>query len=126
MNRQTTTVGDLELRIRAFAEARAWGKFHTPRNLILALVGETGELAAEFQWLGVGQDERVEISEGKLAAIGAELADVLTYLIRLADVLEIDLVEQVLAKLLLNEERYPVHLASGSSIKYTELGRERG
>lgn len=107
-------VARLQQAIAAFVEAREWGQFHTPRNLILALVGEVGELAAEVQW----------VSESDVAgseALEMELADVAIYLLRLADVLGVDIVAAVEAKLRVNEGRYPVAQARGNTMKYTDL-----
>ena len=107
-------VARLQQAIAAFVEAREWGQFHTPRNLILALVGEVGELAAEVQW----------VSESDVAgseALEMELADVAIYLLRLADVLGVDIVAAVEAKLQVNEGRYPVAQARGNAMKYTDL-----
>jgi len=106
--------------VRDFAERREWGQFHTPRNLILALVGEVGELAAEVQWLPHGSSLELLEDVEKRDAVAAEMADVLNYLLRLSDVLQIDLVAALEAKLALNETRYPVDKARGSSDKYTK------
>lgn len=111
---------DLIARIRDFADARDWDQFHTVRNLILALTGEVGELAAEIQWI---PDDAIDsLSQEKKAALRAELADVATYVLRLSDVLSIDLAAAIIDKLALNESRYPIDKARGSAAKYTELG----
>ncbi len=125
MNRVFSVDGieDLTRVIRTFADDREWAQFHTVRNLVLALVGEVGELAAEVQWV---PDEAVTemLSEPqKKAAVESEIADVAIYALRLADVLGIDLEEAIRRKLVLNEQRYPVEKARGSSRKYTELGQ---
>jgi len=107
-------------RVRAFAEARDWTQFHTVRNLILALVGEVGELAAEIQWIG---DDGISVAlrdPAKRETVSAELADVFNYLLRIADVLEVDLGSALLEKLEVNEKRYPRDKARGSSAKYTD------
>src|SRR6266508_1517047 len=86
-------------RIRAFTDERDWAKFHDPKSLVLALVGEVGELAELFQWLPADQAlERVSAAPLR-GRVGEELADVLAYLVRLADVLDIDLAEVTRAKL---------------------------
>ena len=97
-------LADLTNRMRAFTEARDWGRFHDLKSLTLALAGEVGEVAELVQWLpaAAAPDDRLK---GRL---GDELADVLLYLVRLADVLGIDLGEAALKKLALNEERFPV------------------
>jgi len=112
-------LGDLTGLVRDFARIRDWDRFHSPRNLLLALVGEVGELAAEFQWI---DDEAVAqqlTKEQMRSGVGSELADILSYLLRLADVLGIDLVAEFKAKIILNESRYPVNRSKGSSAKYT-------
>jgi NTP pyrophosphatase (non-canonical NTP hydrolase) len=98
---------DLASLLRAFAQARDWEQYHTPKNLAMALAGETGELLACFQWLTPGESARVMHDATTAAAVESELADVLQYLIRLADVLEVDLAEAVRKKARLNEERFP-------------------
>ncbi len=112
----------LTLEIREFAEARDWAQFHSLRNLVLALTGEVGELAAEVQWISDKDAEVGSLETSKMAAIEAELADVATYVLRLSDVLGIDLAKAVRNKLKLNESRYPVDKSRGNSLKYTELG----
>ena len=114
-----SSVAELTQRVREFAAEREWEQFHSPRNLLLALVGEVGELAAEFQW---ASDDRLksDLSDSqKMSAIESELADVFNYLLRLADVLEVDLGAALKNKLDINALRYPVDRAKGSSQKYT-------
>ena len=112
-------VSDLAALVRTFAEERDWQQFHLPRNLLLALVGEVGELAAEFQW--IVDDNVVNVLEDpeKREAVGSELADVFIYLLRLADVTGIDLATELTKKIAINEIRYPVEKSRGSSAKYT-------
>lgn len=114
-----SSVVELTTLVRSFAESRDWQQFHTARNLVLALVGETGELAAEFQWIS---DDNIvnamQVAE-KREAVGSELADVFIYLLRLADVTGIDLSEELKKKIAINEKRYPVDKAKGSAAKYT-------
>ena len=113
---------DLRTRIAEFAEAREWGPFHTPRNLILALSGEVGELAAIVQWLTDEQVERGLAAESKTRSqLSDEMADVFIYLLRLADVCGIDVVREAFEKIDRNEYRYPQDLVRGSAVKYTEL-----
>lgn len=92
--------------IRNFAKARDWEKFHTPKNLAMAIAGEAGELAAEFQWLTAQESELNSLSEEKLRAIRLEMADVQIYLYRLADVLNIDISDAVWEKLEINKRRF--------------------
>jgi NTP pyrophosphatase (non-canonical NTP hydrolase) len=105
-------------RLREFAAARDWDQFHSPKNLAMALVAEAGELAAEFQWLTQAQSRAPD--EQQLARIRAESADVLIYLIRLADKLGYDLLAAAQAKIAENERRYPAEKVRGSARKYSE------
>lgn len=106
-------------RLGEFARDRDWDQFHSVRNLILALVGEAGELAAEVQWVSDTEMESYLADPTKRSAVASEMADILNYLVRLADKLNIDLVAEALKKIDLNEDRYPAEKARGSSAKYT-------
>ena len=97
---------ELILSIRNFAIARNWEQFHTPKNLAMAITGEAGELASEFQWLKGEESIRAALSQEKLEAIAMEIADVQIYLLRLADVLGIDVPESVRKKIEINESRF--------------------
>lgn len=105
--------------LRNFAAAREWERFHSPKNLAVALSVEAGELLEHFQW--ISDEESSAIAPNTIERIEEEVADVLLYLIRLADVLNIDLVEAAEHKLAVNETRYPVEKSRGTSKKYTEL-----
>jgi NTP pyrophosphatase (non-canonical NTP hydrolase) len=112
-------LGALRERLRRFAAERDWDQFHTPKNLALAVSVEAGELLECFQWLpDTASGDAIERRRG---AIEAECADVLLYLIRLADRLDFDLLAAAARKLEVNAERYPVAKARGNSRKYTEL-----
>lgn len=95
---------DLRERVRKFAEDRSWEKFHTPKNLAMAVAGEAGELVAEFQWLT--PEESAALTPEQLKAVEMEIADVLIYLVRLSDVLGIDAYKAALAKIEINEGRF--------------------
>ena len=97
---------ELQARIREFARERDWEQFHTPKNLAMALSGEVGELLEIFQWLTPEQSEAV-MTGGRASDVEDELADVLIYLLRLTDVLGVDLAAAATAKLTRNERRYP-------------------
>ena len=97
---------ELKKEIRAFADARNWEQFHTPKNLSMAVAGEAGELVAEFQWLTPEQSMRSSMSSEKLNDVELEIADVAIYLIRLADVLGVNLAEVVRKKIAINESRF--------------------
>ena len=92
--------------VRNFAKSRDWEKFHTPKNLAMAIAGEAGELAAEFQWLTAEESKREVLSEEKLRDIRLEMADVQIYLYRLADVLKIDISDAVREKMEINKHRF--------------------
>ena len=109
---------DLAQRLRQFAAIRDWDQFHPPKNLAMALVAEAGELAAEFQWLTEAQSRAPGAEQ--LARIRSESADVLIYLVRLADKLGFDLLAAADAKIEENERRYPADKVRGSSRKYSE------
>jgi dCTP diphosphatase len=96
----------LAAEIKKFADARDWEQFHTPKNLSMAVAGEAGELVAEFQWLTSEQSMRSKMSPEKLKDVELEIADVAIYLIRLADVLDVDISEVVKKKLAINESRF--------------------
>jgi len=105
--------------LRRFAGERHWDQFHSPKNLATALAVEAAELLEHFQWLTDAQSEtlRPEVRE----QVTLEIADVFLYLVRLADKLDVDLIEAARRKLAINAEKYPVARARGSAKKYTEL-----
>jgi NTP pyrophosphatase (non-canonical NTP hydrolase) len=112
-----SSITDLTERVREFAQLRSWEQFHTPKNLAMALAGEVGELLAELQWLTPEQSAAV-MADGELGPrVRAELGDVTIYLVRLADVLGIDLVQAALDKLEDSGRRYTVEAAHGSVAK---------
>lgn len=108
----------LRLRLREFASARDWDQFHSPKNLAMALIVEAAELLEHFQWLT--PDESAAPPAERKAAIAAEMADVLVYLVRLADKLDVDLMRAVADKMAHNEAKYPAQLVRGSARKYDE------
>lgn len=110
------TIEELQAVLHEFAAERAWERFHTPKNLVMAVAGEAGELLAEFQWLTPEESDRLEGES--LAAVAAEMADVLIYLVRLADVLGVDLVEAARVKVVANAGRYTVERARGNAKKF--------
>jgi len=111
----------LQLRdaLRAFAAERDWDQFHSPRNLATALSVEAAELLEPFQWLTDEQSRG--LPPDARAAVEQELADVLLYLVRLADTLDVDLAAAARAKIARNAEKYPVEKSRGSSRKYDTL-----
>jgi len=105
--------------LKTFADEREWGQFHSPKNLAMALTGEVGELVEHFQWMTEAESRAVSRDPARAQAITEEIADVLFYLIRLADVLEIDLEASARAKLEVNARNYPIATARGNSRKYS-------
>jgi NTP pyrophosphatase (non-canonical NTP hydrolase) len=110
----------MELRelIREFVRERDWDKFHTPKNLATALSVDASELLEPSQWLVSG--ERSELNDAKLTAIRHEMADVLVYLVRLADKLDVDLFAAALEKMTINRAKYPADKVRGDARKYSE------
>ncbi|CAG9251970.1 nucleotide pyrophosphohydrolase [Paraburkholderia caribensis] len=108
--------------LRQFVDERDWSRFHSPKNLATALSVEASELLEPFQWLQSG--EKSELADDKLNAIRHEMADVLAYLVMLADRLDVDLYAAVLEKIELNRAKYPAHKVRGDSRKYSEYGSD--
>lgn len=101
--------------MRVFTAARDWERFHDPKSLLLALVGEVGELTELFQWLPSADAVKRAAEEPLRTRAGEEMADVLLYLIRLADVLDIDLGKSCERKLRLNADKHPEDQSRRSS-----------
>ena len=101
-----------------FAAARDWDQFHAPKNLAMALIAECAELVEHFQWLSAEQS--AALTAEKRAAVRLELADVLIYLVRIADKLDIDLLQAARDKMAINEERYPAHRVRGDARRANE------
>ena len=112
-------LAELRERLRQFAAARDWQQFHAPKNLAMALSVEAAELMEHFQWLS--EEASRHLSADDLARVREELADVLLYLVRLADELGVNLAAAARDKIELNERKYPVDKARGSSRKSTDL-----
>ena len=106
--------------VRTFVDERDWDQFHTPKNLSSALCVEAAELLEHFQWLKTG--EAAELGPAKLVEVRHEMADVLVYLVRLADKLEVDLGAAVEEKMILNRAKYPADKVRGDMRKYDEYG----
>lgn len=109
---------ELRVQLGRFAHERDWQQFHSPKNLASALIVEAGELLEHFQWST--EEQSRSFPPEKLEAVGSEIADVLLYLIQLADALGIDPVAAAQAKLHINAQKYPADRVRGSSAKYTE------
>jgi len=109
---------EVRVLISNFAKERDWDQFHSPKNLSMALIVEAGELVEHFQWMK--QSDSRALEKDKLEAVGEELADILVYLVRIAEQLDIDLISAVRKKMQSNEAKYPADMVRGSSKKYTE------
>jgi len=110
---------ELAGRLAAFASERDWEQFHSPKNLAMAVAAESAELLEHFQWLTEAQSRELAPAQRDQAAL--EMADVLLYLVRLADQLGVDLLDAAHRKIGLNAEKYPIDKARGHSRKYTDL-----
>jgi NTP pyrophosphatase (non-canonical NTP hydrolase) len=108
----------LQLRLAAFAAARDWEQFHSPKNLAMALSVEAAELVEEFQWLTEAESKALDAERHERVRL--ELADVFIYLLRLADRLNVDLMRAADDKMVLNERKYPADRVRGDARKYTE------
>tara|TARA_Y100000591_G_C21821375_1_gene693821 strand:- start:1128 stop:1478 length:351 start_codon:yes stop_codon:yes gene_type:complete len=108
----------LKIKLRKFSNDREWQKFHTPKNLVMALSVETAELVEIFQWLNEDASLLKNLSEEDTARVREEVADILIYIIRLSDILKIDLEQSILDKIKINEVKYPVRISKGNSTKY--------
>ncbi|KAL6967947.1 dCTP diphosphatase [Sarracenia purpurea var. burkii] len=104
----SVTLDLLKKKMEEFAKERNWERFHSPRNLLLALVGEVGELSEVFQWKGEVPRGLPGWKEEEKVHLGEELSDVLLYLVRLSDICGVDLGRAALRKLHLNALKYPL------------------
>ncbi len=109
------TVEELRQRVAAFRDERDWQQFHSPKNLVMAISVEANELLELFLW----QDDG-DVPEGKMDAVRDEMADVLAYLLSMADTLRIDLGQALVDKIKRNGAKYPAEVVRGSARKYTE------
>jgi len=117
-NQESDSLEHLRRQLAAFADKRDWQKFHSPKNLCMALIAEAAELVEIFQWLTEEQSWQLEAE--KKQDVSQELADILIYLIRTADQLDIDLIASALNKIKINEQRYPVDKVHGKAMRAEE------
>ena len=118
VEQQSDSLEQLREQLAAFADKRDWQQFHSPKNLCMALIAEAAELVEHFQWLTEKQSWQLE--PGKKTAVSLELADILIYLVRTADQLDIDLIASALDKIKINEQRYPVDKVRGKARRAEE------
>ncbi len=122
MKKNPDSLKALSAVVRKFADERDWDQFHSPKNLSMALIVEAGELVEHFQWLTQSQSRQPDAEQQQ--AIALEMADVLIYLVRLADQLDIDLLTAARKKIAINAAKYPVEQAKGRAEKYNRLGQK--
>ena len=113
------TLETLRVALAKFAAERDWDQFHNPKNLAMAVAGEAGELVEHFQWLTF--DQAQNLSRATRDEVALECADVLLFLLRLCDRLDIDLGAAAEKKLALNAKKYPVEKSRGRATKYNKL-----
>ena len=109
----------LNAALAEFVEQRDWDQFHNPKNLAMALAAEAGELLEHFQWLSEAEANSLETAQRNEVAL--EMADILMFLLRLADRLQVDLLKAAHKKLELNRRKYPADKARGRATKYDKL-----
>jgi len=102
------SIASLQRQLREFAAERDWEQFHSPKNLVMALAGEVGELTAIFQWLTPDESADIMAQAASATRVREEMADVFAYLLRLSDVLGVDLEAALADKIVKNAVKYPV------------------
>jgi len=112
------SLAQLDARLKAFAQTRDWEQFHNPKNLSMALIAECAELVEHFQWLT--PEQSMQLPADKLEAVSLELADILIYLVRCAERLDVDLIAAAERKIAINEARYPVDRVRGDARRASE------
>lgn len=118
---ENTTLGVLKQEVLAFAQARDWEQFHTPKNLSMAIAAEAAELMEPLLWVTPAESRAVMAQPEKRAALQDELADIVVYCLEFANQTNIDLASAITAKMARNAQKYPVEKARGRSEKYNEL-----
>ena len=119
---EQVTLQDLKERMAAFVRERDWEQFHSPKNLSMSIAIEAAELMEHFQWLTIDQSKQLDAEA--LQDIGEELADIVIYSLSMANFLQIDVAETVLAKMEKNSRKYPAEKVRGKAHKYTYYQRE--
>ena len=114
-----TDLDDLKYRLREFSTERDWDQFHSPKNFSMALIVECAELVEHFQWLT--NDQSKNLSDETLEEVRLEMADIFIYLIRLADTLNVNLIDATNDKMKLNALKYPIEKSKGIATKYNKL-----
>ena len=115
---KSDSIAQLKARVNQFVAERDWAQFHSPKNLAMAMIVEAGEVVEHFQWMS--EEESRHLDAEKKEQVGQELSDTLIYLLRIAEVCSIDLIDAAHKKIDLNAKKYPVDKAKGSYAKYTQ------
>ncbi len=113
-------IPQIQKQFRSFVSERDWDRYHTPKNVAIALSVEVSELLEIFQWMTDKETIALDRDSSRFSRIREEFADSMLYLLRFADLLDIDIEQAVLDKLAKNEEKYPVELSKGDFVKYSE------
>src|SRR5271166_3869569 len=114
------TIASLQEQLREFAAERDWEQFHTPKNIVMALTAEAGELTEIFQWLTPAESSDVMSEPAEASRVREEIADVFAYLLRLTDVLGVDLEAALTEKMVHNAKKYPVETSRSTAAKHTD------
>lgn len=109
---------DLVRKIRSFVDERDWEQFHSPKNLAMALIVEASELVEIFQWMS--EEQSLNLDPDQKRRVEEEVADVMNYLIRICDRMDIDLLKATDRKIEINSEKYPTEQVRGRALKYSE------
>jgi dCTP diphosphatase len=109
----STTIAELREIVRQFVDERDWRQFHSPKNLSMSLAIEAAELMEHFQWLDIAESRRLADDPSKVAAAGEEIADVLCYILALANELDLDLATALREKMIKNAAKYPAEQSRG-------------
>jgi dCTP diphosphatase len=107
MSDSQTTVAELRQLVNDFIDARDWHQFHSPKNLAMSLAIEAAELMEHFQWISTDQSRQVAQQPEQISQVADELADVLCYVLAMANELNLDLSQAVRQKMAKNEQKYP-------------------
>ena len=118
---ENTTLSDAKQAINRFVDERDWLQYHDPKNLVMAMMSEVGELADKFRWISNQKSHEFAASPEHAEDVADELADVMMFAIELASVCNIDIATAINSKLQKNAERYPIEKAKGSCEKYDRL-----
>jgi len=123
LKRNKMNLNKIEQRIQKFSDDRNWESFHNPKNLVMALNGEVGELNEIFQWLNF--EESMNLPDDVLEHTKEEVADIAIYLLRICMKLDINLEDAILNKMIKNEKKYPVETSQGGSKKYSKSREDK-